>query len=164
MSRVLIVKREGGRGFAVLIALLATIVLFHDTLARALGGPAERLRLLLGKTSAWDLGACLCGAAPEVTVVRDDGLKLAASVYTEDGAERRPAIVLLHGNTHRGRRLPLYKVLASRLAERGYVVLTLDRAGWISTLGISLPAMTRDMNPASRTSPAYSRQAGLDLR
>jgi hypothetical protein len=99
MSRVLIVEREGGRGFAVLIALLATIVLFHDTLARALGGPAERLRLFLGKTSAWDLGACLCGAAQEVTVVRDDGLKLAASVYTEDAAERRPAIVLLHGNT-----------------------------------------------------------------
>ncbi len=130
MSRVLTRKRGGGRGFAFLIALLVAIALFHENLARAFGGPAERLRLLLGKTSAWDLGACLCQAAQEVTVVRDDGLKLAASVYTEDAGERRPAIVLLHGNTHRGRRLPLYKVLASRLAERAYVVLTLDRAGF----------------------------------
>lgn len=146
MSRVLTVKREGGRGFALLIALLATIVLFHDTLARALRGPAERLRLLLGKTSAWDLGACLCGAAQEVTVVRDDGLKLAASVYTEDAAERRPAIVLLHGNTHRGRRLPLYKVLASRLAERGYVVLT-----W--TARVSASRRTRLRPPLSESPP-----------
>lgn len=130
MSRVLTVKRGGGRGWPLLIALLAAIALFHETLARTFGGPAERLRLLLGKTSAWDLGACLCGAAQEVTVVRDDGLKLAASLYTEDAGERRPAIVLLHGNTHRGRRLPLYKVLAIGLAERGYVVLTLDRAGF----------------------------------
>jgi pimeloyl-ACP methyl ester carboxylesterase len=130
MSRVLTVKRGGGRGFALLVALLAAIALFHETLARPLGGPAERLQRLLGKTSAWNLGACLCGATQEVTVVRDDGLKLAASLYTEDATERRPAIVLLHGNTPRGRRLPLYKVLASGLAERGYVVLALDRAGF----------------------------------
>jgi predicted acyl esterase len=126
MSRVLIVKREGGRGFAVLIAFSRRSCCFtipwraHSVRQKGYGS----------WTSAWDLGACLCGAAQEVTVVRDDGLKLAASVYTEGAAERRPAIVLLHGNTHRGRRLPLYKVLASRLAERGYVVLTLDRAGF----------------------------------
>jgi hypothetical protein len=41
MSRVLTVKRGGGRGFALLIALLVAIALFHETLARALGGPAE---------------------------------------------------------------------------------------------------------------------------
>jgi pimeloyl-ACP methyl ester carboxylesterase len=63
-------------------------------------------------------------------VVRADGLKLAASLYTEDTQERRPAILLLHGNTPRGRRLPLYRVLASRLARRGYVVLTMDRGGF----------------------------------
>ena len=102
MSRVLTVKRGGGRGFALLITLLAAIALFHETLARALGDPAERLQRLLGKTLAWDLGACLCGATQEVTVVRDDGLKLAASLYTEDATERRPAIVLLHdGLLHR---------------------------------------------------------------
>ena len=102
MSRVLTVKRGGGRGWPLLIALLVAIALFHETLARALGGPAERLQLLLGKTSAWELGSCLCGAAQEVTVVRDDGLKLAASVYTEDAGERRPAIVLLHGKYTQG--------------------------------------------------------------
>ena len=71
MSRVLTVKRGGGRGWPLLIALLVAIALLHETLARALGGPAERLQRLLGKTSAWNLGACLCGATQEVTVVRD---------------------------------------------------------------------------------------------
>jgi hypothetical protein len=43
--------------------LLVAIVLFHETLARALGDPA--VQLLLGKSSVWDLGVCLCGAAQE---------------------------------------------------------------------------------------------------
>ncbi|MGH8568744.1 MAG: alpha/beta hydrolase, partial [Gammaproteobacteria bacterium] len=164
MSRVLTVKRGAGRGFALLIALLAAIALFHEPLARALGGPAERLRRLLGKTSAWDLGACLCGAAQEVTVVRDDGLKLAASIYTEDAGERRPAIVLLHGNTHRGRRLALYKVLASRLAERGYVVLTLDRAGFgESEDPFTTTAPGEPPDPSADVSAALTYLEGLDF-
>ena len=54
MSRVLTVTRGGGRGWPALvaIALLAAFALFHEPLARARGGPAERLRLLLGKTPA----------------------------------------------------------------------------------------------------------------
>ncbi len=134
MSGVLAVKRGGVRAWPILLliacALFATMALVHEPLRRMLIAPVERLRVLLEKTAIRDLGACFCRASRDVTLIRDDGLKLAASLYTGHAGEPRPAIVLLHGNTHKGRRLPLYTVLARGLAERGYEVLTLDRAGY----------------------------------
>ncbi len=73
---------------------------------------------------------CTCSADEEVRFRRDDGLTIAASIYSDPSHLPKPGVVLVHGNTHLGRRLPLYKVLGSELADRGYLVLAIDMTGY----------------------------------
>jgi pimeloyl-ACP methyl ester carboxylesterase len=57
-------------------------------------------------------------------------LRLAGSLLRPPGAGGRPGILLLHGSSPLGRKLALYRMLAARLAERGYVVLSIDLRGY----------------------------------
>ncbi len=57
------------------------------------------------------------------------GFETRVSIYDRGGAGQRPGLVLLHGNTWLGRNLSTYRLLASRLAEEGYIVLTFDYVG-----------------------------------
>ncbi len=61
---------------------------------------------------------------------REDGLEIGASVYGTKDEGVKPGIILLHGNTPLGRKLPFYEVLSTKLAERGYIVITIDFAGF----------------------------------
>ena len=54
-------------------------------------------------------------------------LRLGGTLYAPAPlAGTLPAVVMSHGGTPRGRRLALYTVAARKLAERGFIVLTLD--------------------------------------
>lgn len=58
-------------------------------------------------------------------------LRIAGTLYAPSPlAGSRPAVVMVHGGTRRGRRLALYTVAARKLAERGYIVLTIDFRGF----------------------------------
>jgi dienelactone hydrolase len=58
-------------------------------------------------------------------------LRIAGTLYTPSPLTGlHPAVVMSHGGTRRGRRLALYTVAARKLAERGYIVLTLDFRGF----------------------------------
>jgi dienelactone hydrolase len=58
-------------------------------------------------------------------------LRIAGTLYAPFPLTgRRPAVVISHGGTRRGRRLALYTVAARKLAERGYVVLVIDFRGF----------------------------------
>jgi dienelactone hydrolase len=58
-------------------------------------------------------------------------LRIAGTLYTPSPlAGLHPAVVMSHGGTRRGRRLALFTVAARKLAERGYIVLTLDFRGF----------------------------------
>lgn len=58
-------------------------------------------------------------------------LLLAGTLYTPSPlAGPLPALVISHGGTRRGRRLALFTVAARKLAERGYIVLTVDFRGF----------------------------------
>lgn len=58
-------------------------------------------------------------------------LLIAGTLYTPSRlAGTRPAVVISHGGTRRGRRLALFTVSARKLAERGYIVLTVDFRGF----------------------------------
>lgn len=63
------------------------------------------------------------------TLSRDDGIRLRADWYSPTEPPRG-AVLLLHGNTPIGQRLPLYRALGRRLSERGYLVLAPDFAGF----------------------------------
>jgi acetyl esterase/lipase len=62
--------------------------------------------------------------------IQSQGLTITGTLYEPDAAGERPAILLLHGSTPEGRKLGLYRVLGKGLADRGYVVFTIDRRGY----------------------------------
>jgi pimeloyl-ACP methyl ester carboxylesterase len=76
----------------------------------------------------------LCRVFPdqELTLQRKDGIKLAASLYLpiKNKKKQNPAIVLLHGNTVEGRKSSCILLLSKQLAEKGYLVIAPDFAGY----------------------------------
>ena len=71
-----------------------------------------------------DLRVCLCNPDQDIVITRADKIRLAASLYGTHEHGRRVGILLLHGNTPLGRKLGVYEVLASKLAQRGYLVMS----------------------------------------
>lgn len=70
-------------------------------------------------------------SADVVTITRPDGLLIAGKVYhPKNGAKEKAAILLLHGNFAQGQSFPMYPILATELSLRGYLVLTIDLAGF----------------------------------
>jgi len=63
-------------------------------------------------------------------VTTSRGLRLPVSVYRSAVSPARGRIVLLHGNTPLGRAHPLYRVLGTKLSERGFTVLAPDLGGF----------------------------------
>lgn len=57
-------------------------------------------------------------------------LTLRGSLYLPNGKGPFPGIVLTHGGTKLGRKLPLYRILGHNLAQRGYAVLSFDFRGY----------------------------------
>ena len=58
-------------------------------------------------------------------------LHLRGTLYSPScPSQRRPGIVLCHGATGFGRRLALYSLMAPKLAQRGYVVLSMNFRGF----------------------------------
>ena len=93
-------------------------------------GPKKILKLAFKTSSLDKISVCLCSPDREVRIVRGDGLVTGGSIFEGAGPGRKPGILLIHGNTGLGRRLAMYPVLGSKLAENGYVVLTLDLPGF----------------------------------
>lgn len=113
---------------ATLAAVFACILLVAAGVFR----PPQISRLWrVASRVAWSrLAICVCAADQHVRFRRDDGLTIAASIYRDDQRDERPGLLVVHGNTPLGRRLPVYRVLATKLAGRGYVVLTMDMTGY----------------------------------
>jgi dienelactone hydrolase len=86
-------------------------------------------------------------ASQQVRVPDTDGLMLPATLYSPQGcsAERKPAIVLLHGWLDKGATDTELKGFANLLAEEGHVVLVPLMRGWgggQNDCGLSQPADT----------------------
>lgn len=60
------------------------------------------------------------------------GLNIVASLQgiDSDAESKQPAVLLVHGSTPQGRSLGLYRVLAQKLAEKGYIVMSIDLRGF----------------------------------
>lgn len=70
-------------------------------------------------------------AGEPVWLARSDGLPIVGQLYGRQGTGLyRGVMLLLHGNYPEGQQFPLYPVLAQELADRGYLVLTIDFAGF----------------------------------
>jgi pimeloyl-ACP methyl ester carboxylesterase len=68
-------------------------------------------------------------SAQEVTI-QSNGLTIVGDLYGADDSGSKPAVLLLHGSTPQGRKLGLYRLIGSKLAEVGYIVLAIDLRGF----------------------------------
>jgi len=93
--------------------------------------------------------------AEEVALHTEDGLALTASLIRPTGADRRVAVLVLHGNAgHRGGRMPL----ATALADAGATVLLADYRGYGANPGSPTEeGLIKD----ARAARAYLVQAGF---
>ncbi len=128
---------QSGKGRRRLRLILSLAVLLIVSVVSANTGAwgyaaakARGLAVFVMKVPLTAVRVCLCSPDEDVRFVREDGLGVAGSLYGVTESQTRPGIILLHGNNPLGRRLSLYKVLATALADRGYTVLTIDLAGF----------------------------------
>ena len=92
---------------------------------------------------------------------------LAATIRLPAGAALAPAVILVHGEHHPGSRLGLYRVLGSRLAERGIVVLTIDLPGFGDSPSPRPPWRVEQFTGYTAVQTAYAhlkRSPRIDLR
>src|SRR4029077_8460393 len=73
------------------------------------------VRSMLDRTPWYDLWVCRCHPDRDVVLARPDGLRMHASVFGLDRDRPAPGIVLVHGNTPKGRKLPIYRLLSTKL-------------------------------------------------
>lgn len=94
----------------------------------ALGTPAKSLRSLL-HTDFSDIRV-FSHDDSEPLRLHGNGVMLAGALYRPHTVGLRPAIIIVHGSTPLGQSLGFYRVLATELSGRGYIVLTYDQRGY----------------------------------
>lgn len=58
-----------------------------------------------------------------------DGLRIKGTIYSNDDETLKPGIIIVHGASISGRKLPLYRIMAKKFADNGNIVLTFDARG-----------------------------------
>ena len=119
MSRRLRIALAAVACFALALALAAWVLLDWRKLGR-----------FLAVTPLSRVGVGVFRPDQTVTIPRADGLELVADVYRAAAPPRPAAVLVLHGNTPIGRRLPIYRIIGTELAALGRTVMTLDFAGF----------------------------------
>ena len=109
--------------FGLIVVIVSVGILVRVSVLPSVSRLFEYVRIV-------DLRMCLCNPDQDIVITRADKIRLAASLYGTREHGRRVGILLLHGNTPLGRKLGIYKVLASKLAQRGYLVMSVDFSGF----------------------------------
>lgn len=77
-----------------------------------------------------DIRVCACQPNQVERYALYNGFKTTISIYDRGGPGLRPGIVLIHGNVWNGQKLSTYRVVAHKLAEKGFIVLSFDQVGF----------------------------------
>jgi pimeloyl-ACP methyl ester carboxylesterase len=89
-------------------------------------GTRQILARVVEQAGLFGTGVCRCEPHREDELSLPGGFRTPVSIYDQGGAGLRPGLVIPHGNTWLGRNLSIYRLLASALAEEGFIVLTFD--------------------------------------
>jgi pimeloyl-ACP methyl ester carboxylesterase len=93
---------------------------------------ASQVRKIIERSSLNSLRVYIDYHRGKVINFKSDGLKIVGTLYgaNTNSSVQKPAIVLLNGRSLYGRKLPLYRILSQKLADRGYIVLSIDLRGF----------------------------------
>jgi pimeloyl-ACP methyl ester carboxylesterase len=92
-------------------------------------GTRKIIRRVVVQAGLFGTGICRCTPDRDAQLLLPGEFRTEVSIYDRGWDGVRPGLVLLHGNTWYGRNLSLYRLLANRLADEGFVVLTFDYVG-----------------------------------
>ena len=135
---------SGLASFCLILFVLVPALTFAPTPPAWVPDPVARwsydMRLLIGRpiTTLSSLSRAIAGN-PEISINQNGqpvsflsgDLTIQGSLFgVEDNGSKKPAILLLHGSTPRGRDLGIYRLLADKLAARDVIVLTIDLRGF----------------------------------
>jgi dienelactone hydrolase len=127
--QILVVLGAGGGMLATLIAAFA--------LERGWGfpfdqttGPKRVVGHVVLPAKLFGTGVCRCAPDRIDHMLLEGGFVTRVAIYDKGGPSARPGVVLIHGNTWRGSDLSTYRLLATRLAKSGFIVLTFDFPGF----------------------------------
>jgi pimeloyl-ACP methyl ester carboxylesterase len=104
------------------------IALWGFDMRLLIGRPLTNLSSL-SKAVQGEMVITLAQPAQQITI-QNDGLTLVGDLYGANEGGNKPAILLLHGSTPKGRKLGLYRLIGRSFAEMGYVVLVIDLRGY----------------------------------
>ena len=93
-------------------------------------GPRKIFHRVIKQAGLFGTWFSTCSPDREVRIRLPSGFEIPISIYDRGGPHERSGIVLVHGNTWLGRNLSTYRLLASLLARKGYIVLTFDKVGF----------------------------------
>jgi pimeloyl-ACP methyl ester carboxylesterase len=117
------------RAAVALIAFVLISAVFYAIFQHSIYWRIKPLIEFIAQVPLSNIRVCICASQREVEFRRNDGLRIRGSLYGQISDRGQPTLLILHGNTPLGRKLALYEVLADKLRERGYLVLTIDLAG-----------------------------------
>lgn len=92
-------------------------------------GPA-RIREVVNLAGLPGTGICVCRPDTVAQLRLPGGFATRIAIFQQPGGQSRPGILLIHGNTWRGQQLSTYRLIATLLARRGYIVATFDKPGF----------------------------------
>ncbi len=116
-------KKRGLALIGLALLLIAAVVLINT-------GKGRKLLKIAYYSRVINLRIALKKEEGNQVTLDSDGIRIMGSLYRPRGPALLPGIVLLHGSTPVGRKLPLYTLLAKKFASRGYAVLAIDLRGF----------------------------------
>jgi pimeloyl-ACP methyl ester carboxylesterase len=93
-------------------------------------GLSKILNNVVKTASIADIRVCSCQPSRVDRVVLQDRFETTFFIYDHGGTNKRPGIVLIHGNVWNGQQLSTYQLVAHLLAKEGFIVLSFDKVGF----------------------------------
>jgi pimeloyl-ACP methyl ester carboxylesterase len=132
-GRVVVVALGGGLSVFAMVMVSAALERGHEFRYDATTGPSQVLKKVVRQASLTGSRVCRCVPEVRASMTLGGGFETPVSIYDRGGPEPRPGVVVAHGNTWLGSQLSTYRMVASQLAKRGFIVLTFDFPGFGSS-------------------------------
>lgn len=93
-------------------------------------GPQKAYKKVIRVAGISGTGICRCAPSTTDRITLPGGFETKLSIYGDAGEIPRPAMIVAHGNVWMGGDLSTYRLIGTRLAEKGFIVAVFDIPGY----------------------------------